>query len=71
MAKKPTKLTQAMKSTGSIMASGGIPKGNAPTPAPKGKKPSVKIDIMLAKAMPGVGMPKKSTNKTATKKGKC
>lgn len=47
------------------------PKTKGTTPAPKGKKPALKIDIMLAKAIPGVGMPKKSTNKTAMKKGKC
>jgi len=28
-----------------------------------GKKPSVKIDIMLAKAMPGVSIPKKGAKK--------
>ena len=31
--------------------------------ADKKKKPSIKIDIMLAKSMPGVSMPKKSTKK--------
>jgi len=34
------------------------------------KKPTVKIDIMLAKAMPGVSMPKKG-KKSGIKKGKC
>jgi hypothetical protein len=46
-------------------------KGTAPTP--KGKKPTLKIDIMLAKAMPGIGsngkpVPKK--DKSKSKKGK-
>jgi len=31
------------------------------------KKPTVKIDIMLAGALPGVGMPKKSGNKGGKK----
>jgi len=31
------------------------------------KKPTVKIDIMLAKAMPGIGMPKKGKGKGGKK----
>lgn len=52
-------------------------KGNAQTPtnpAPKGKKSGVNIDIMLAKAMPGVGPkgmnPPMMGKKTAKKGGK-
>jgi hypothetical protein len=35
------------------------PKTKGTAPATKGKKPALKIDIMLAKAMPGVSMPPK------------
>ena len=35
------------------------------------KKPSVKIDIMLSKAMPGIDSKGKQAKKSGTKKGKC
>ena len=35
------------------------PKAKGTAPAPKGKKPMAKVDMMLMKAMPGIGMPKK------------
>ncbi len=52
------------------------PKAKGTAPTLKGKKPALKIDIMLAKAMPGISMPpkkgvmpmaKKSAPKTSKK----
>ena len=34
--------------------------------APKGKKPMAKVDMMLMKAMPGIGMPPKKAVKKAS-----
>ena len=47
----------------------GKSKGKGPMmgDADKKKKPTVKIDIMLAKSMPGIGMPK--GKKSGMKKG--
>jgi hypothetical protein len=66
MAKKPTFKSKNSIGSSGEMVGGPMKKGQGPSPT-NGKKPSVKIDIMLAKAMPGIGMPKKATKKGSKK----
>ena len=63
--KKPTFKTPNSIGSSGEMVGGPMKKGQGPSPT-KGKKTALKIDIMLAKAMPGIGMPPKKVAKKAS-----
>jgi len=60
------KPTSAKGKTPNSIGNSGEMVGGPPIP-PKGKKPTLKIDILLAKAMPGIGMSKKVKPATSKK----
>jgi len=69
MLKKSTFKSKNSIGSSGEMVGGPMKKGQEPSPI-NGKKPTVKIDIMLSKSMPGIPMPGKG-KKSGTKKGKC